>query len=88
MAAGLGAVFVTLLVTVATEEEGGTGTVAEFDACDDWLVAVVATVADKDSDVEDEGDVCCASFKCFPRTISETVGRVPLLPSSPLLEVM
>ena len=86
MAAGLGAVFVTLLVTVATEEEGGTGTVAEFDACDDWLVAVVATVADKDSDVE--GDVCCASFKCFPRTISETVGRVPLLPSSPPLEVM
>jgi hypothetical protein len=78
---------VTLLVIVATEEEG-TGRVAElFDACD-WLVAVVvATVADKDSDVDDEGaNVCCDSFKCLPRTMSDTVGRVPLL-SSPL-EVM
>ena len=78
----------TLLAAVVTVEGGGAGTVDELDVCD-WLLAVVAgTVADKDSGIDDEGDVC-GSFKCLPRTMSDTVGRVPVpLLSSPPLEVM
>ena len=83
MATGLGAVLATLLVA-AVVTEGGAGIAVELDACD-WLLAAVAIVADKDTDVDDAGGGC-DSFKCLPRTMSDTVGRVPLLSSPP--EVM
>ena len=82
MATGLGAVLVTLLVAGVVIEGGGAGIAVELDTCD-WLLAEVAVVADKDTDVDDTGGGGCDSFKCLPRTMSDTVGRVPLL-SSPL----
>ena len=80
MAAELGALLVTVLAAVVIDD--GTGIVVELFALNDagggWLlVGVVATVVDKDDDV---AGGTCDSFKCLPRTMSDTVGRLP--PSS------
>lgn len=79
VAAELGVLLVVGFTAVVTE--GGASILGEFNVCW-WLLVVGTTVADKDDDVEDG----CDSFKCLPRTMSDTVGRLP--PQSSMPEVM